>query len=213
MIKKLRDGVKVLGDGELTKALTVRAHKFSAQGPGEGSPASAARPKSSRASATRRVDRCCRASGTSGTSRTSGRGCCSPSACWPSTAWATTSPRPGINAQALIDFFEQNRANWFGLVDMFSGGNLAQGHRLRARDHAVHLGLDHPAAPHRGLALPGEAVQGRRARPPQDHPVHALRHGAALDRAVAGHRRLPGADDAQPAVPDRREPRASASSS
>ena len=31
MIKKLQDGVKVLGDGDLTKALTVRAHKFSAK--------------------------------------------------------------------------------------------------------------------------------------------------------------------------------------
>ena len=38
----------------------------------------------------------------------------------------THIPTPGINAQALIDFFEQNRGNWFGLVDMFSGGNLAQ---------------------------------------------------------------------------------------
>ncbi|HEY5908822.1 MAG TPA: preprotein translocase subunit SecY [Vicinamibacteria bacterium] len=35
-------------------------------------------------------------------------------------------PTPGINTAALIDFFEQNRANWFGLVDMFSGGNLAK---------------------------------------------------------------------------------------
>jgi preprotein translocase subunit SecY len=35
-------------------------------------------------------------------------------------------PTPGINAQSLIDFFEQNRSNWFGLVDMFSGGNLAK---------------------------------------------------------------------------------------
>ncbi len=31
IIKKLADGVKVLGDGELTKALTVRAHRFSAK--------------------------------------------------------------------------------------------------------------------------------------------------------------------------------------
>jgi large subunit ribosomal protein L15 len=31
MIKKLKDGLKVLGEGELTKALTVRAHKFSAK--------------------------------------------------------------------------------------------------------------------------------------------------------------------------------------
>jgi large subunit ribosomal protein L15 len=29
LISKVGDGVKVLGDGELTKALTVRAHKFS----------------------------------------------------------------------------------------------------------------------------------------------------------------------------------------
>lgn len=31
MIKKLADGVKVLGDGDFTKALTVRAHRFSAK--------------------------------------------------------------------------------------------------------------------------------------------------------------------------------------
>jgi large subunit ribosomal protein L15 len=30
LVGKVRDGVKVLADGELTKALTVRAHKFSA---------------------------------------------------------------------------------------------------------------------------------------------------------------------------------------
>ena len=29
MIKKLRDGVKILAKGDLTKALTVRAHRFS----------------------------------------------------------------------------------------------------------------------------------------------------------------------------------------
>jgi len=29
LVKKIEDGVKVLGDGNLTKALTVRAHKFS----------------------------------------------------------------------------------------------------------------------------------------------------------------------------------------
>jgi preprotein translocase subunit SecY len=35
-------------------------------------------------------------------------------------------PTPGINAATLIDFFRQNQANWFGLVDMFSGGNLSK---------------------------------------------------------------------------------------
>jgi large subunit ribosomal protein L15 len=29
IVKNLRDGLKVLGDGELTQAITVRAHKFS----------------------------------------------------------------------------------------------------------------------------------------------------------------------------------------
>jgi len=31
IIKRVRDGLKVLADGDLTKALTVRAHKFSAR--------------------------------------------------------------------------------------------------------------------------------------------------------------------------------------
>ncbi len=35
-------------------------------------------------------------------------------------------PTPGIDSRALVDFFDQNRTNWFGLVDMFSGGNLAK---------------------------------------------------------------------------------------
>lgn len=30
LVSKIRDGIKVLADGELTKALTVKAHKFSA---------------------------------------------------------------------------------------------------------------------------------------------------------------------------------------
>jgi large subunit ribosomal protein L15 len=29
LVKKVGDGIKILGDGELTKALTVKAHKFS----------------------------------------------------------------------------------------------------------------------------------------------------------------------------------------
>ena len=31
IVKRLRDGVKILGKGDLTKALTVRAHGFSAK--------------------------------------------------------------------------------------------------------------------------------------------------------------------------------------
>ena len=53
VIKKLRDGVKVLAEGSLTKALTVRAHKFSAEGAGDDRGRSAARPRYSRADGTR----------------------------------------------------------------------------------------------------------------------------------------------------------------
>ena len=34
-------------------------------------------------------------------------------------------PTPGINSKQLVEFFEANKSNVFGLVDMFSGGNLA----------------------------------------------------------------------------------------
>ena len=30
LVKNLKDGVKILGDGDLTKAITIHAHKFSA---------------------------------------------------------------------------------------------------------------------------------------------------------------------------------------
>ena len=45
---------------------------------------------------------------------------------------------------------------------------------LRARDHALHHGLDHPAADAGGRALAREAPQGGRGRPAEDHAVHAL---------------------------------------
>ncbi|HLE21637.1 MAG TPA: preprotein translocase subunit SecY [Vicinamibacteria bacterium] len=35
-------------------------------------------------------------------------------------------PTPGVDARALTQFFEENRATWFGFVDMFSGGNLSK---------------------------------------------------------------------------------------
>ena len=47
---------------------------------------------------------------------------------------------------------------------------------LRARDHAVHHGLDHPAAAAGRGALAREAPQGRRGRAAEDHAVHALPH-------------------------------------
>ena len=55
---------------------------------------------------------------------------------------------------------------------------------LRARHHALHLGVDHHAVDDGGVADARSAEEGRRIGPAQDHAVHALRHRRA--RAVPG---------------------------
>ena len=53
---------------------------------------------------------------------------------------------------------------------------------LLARDHALHHGLDHPAAAHGRGSVAREAAEGRRGRPAEDHAVHALPDGRARSR-------------------------------
>ena len=55
---------------------------------------------------------------------------------------------------------------------------------LRARDHALHHGLDHPAAADGRGAVAREAPQGGRGRAAEDHAVHALPHRRARLRPV-----------------------------
>ena len=61
-------------------------------------------------------------------------------------------------------------------------------HRVRARDHAVHLGVDHHAADDLRRADARGAEEGRRVGAPQDHAVHALRHARSGAVPVARHR-------------------------
>ena len=68
---------------------------------------------------------------------------------------------------------------------------------LRARDHAVHHGVDHPAAAAGGRSVAGEALQGGRGRAGAHHPVHALPDGRARVRPV---------DRLRVPVPQLREP-------
>ena len=82
----------------------------------------------------------------------------------------------------------------FGLYNMFTGGNLLAGDDLRARRDAVHQRVDHPAAADGRLAVPRADLEGRRARAPQDHAVHALPDAGAGRRAGAGHRGLARAE-------------------
>ena len=99
-------------------------------------------------------------------------------------------PTPGINTQALSILTEQAGSNLFGLYDMFSGQNLSKmtvfalGVMPYISASIILQLLDG------GLAVPRAPLEGRRARPPQDHAVHALRHDSAEHRAVARDRVL-----------------------
>ena len=55
---------------------------------------------------------------------------------------------------------------------------------LRARDHALHHRLDHPAAADGRRPVAREAAEGGRGRPGADHPVHALPDRRPRVRAV-----------------------------
>ena len=87
-------------------------------------------------------------------------------------------PSPGVD----IDAVREVQSNFGGsqhprLPQPLLGRQPRTALAVRARDHALHHGLDHPAAAHGGRPLAGEAAERRRGRPAEDHPVHALPDG------------------------------------
>jgi hypothetical protein len=60
-------------------------------------------------------------------------------------------PTPGINADALMQYFNANSGSALGLADLFYRRKPAQVHHLRARHHALHHRVDHLPAAHRHL--------------------------------------------------------------
>jgi preprotein translocase subunit SecY len=69
-------------------------------------------------------------------------------------------PSPGVDAQAIKDGVNNvGGSNILGFLNLFSGGSLSA-LPVRAGDHAVHHGVDHPAAPDGGRALPGAPPEG-----------------------------------------------------
>ena len=95
-------------------------------------------------------------------------------------ARASTCPTPGVNATALAAGVRAaRRGHAVRAVRPVRGRRLLPRDDLRAGHHAVHPRLDHPAAARRGGPVLREAAQGGRGGPEEDHPVHALRHGAA----------------------------------
>jgi hypothetical protein len=76
----------------------------------------------------------------------------------------SSNARSAAGGQGVLDF-----------IDLFSGGGAQPPRRVRARDHALHHGLDHHAAPAGGHPEARGLVQGGRERPEEDQPDHALR--------------------------------------
>ena len=102
---------------------------------------------------------------------------------------------PGVDIRALDEFAQQlHEEQHVRPVRHVHRRQPREGDDLRAGHHALHQLVDHPPAADGGLAVPGEAVEGRRARPAQDHAVHALRDDRAVRRAVARHRVFPRAE-------------------
>ena len=99
-------------------------------------------------------------------------------------------PTPGVDPMAHQRVLPGVRGLAARLPRHLLGRRAAAALRVRARDHAVHLGVDHPAAADGRLALPREALQGRGDGAQEDHAVHALRHGAALLHPGDRHRAL-----------------------
>ena len=59
-------------------------------------------------------------------------------------------PVPGIDPNVLAELFKAQQGGILGHVQHVLGRRAVALHDLRARDHAVHLGLDHHAADDRG---------------------------------------------------------------
>ena len=84
-------------------------------------------------------------------------------------------PAPGVDVDAVKEVEDNfGGSSILGFLNLFSGGSLSRLSPVRAGDHALHHGLDHPAAADRRGPLAGAPPERGRGRPAEDHPVHAL---------------------------------------
>ena len=178
-----------------TKALTVKAHAFSAV-------ARKARIAAAGGSA-EVIDRCSKVSRTRRASPSCAAGCCSRSRMLAVYRLGVAIPTPGHRRRGAGRRSSRRRSDTvLGLVNLFSGGALEQLLDLRARHHAVHQRVDHPAAadgrhPATSRRLSKEGEVGRRkitqytrygtvvlvARPELLHRIGLEQHPGARRRA------------------------------
>ena len=200
--------VKVLGRGEISRAVTVRP-TASRSRPRQRSrlravrlrpcrcpggtvvrrPRATTSPTAERADPHRPADPgatpCCRACGTCSRSRISGTRSCSRCSCWRSTGSGAHIPVPGIDvgaAQAAPGAGRERRRARVPPAVLRRRHHPVRG--VRARDHAVHHGLDHHADPGGGDPQARAVAAAGRGRPAQDHAVDPLPHDRHRDHAV-----------------------------
>ena len=168
--------VKVLAKGELTKKLTVHAHKLQRRRP-RGASRPRAAPWSGRRALASAGQRCCRRSSAPSRSRRSARSSPSRRRCSRCTASAPTCPVPGVNPSAVEQIQEQfGGGDVLSFLNVFSGGGLS-------RIALFALGIMPYITASIILQLltvvvpvAGEAPEGGRGRPAAHHAVHALPH-------------------------------------
>ena len=85
-------------------------------------------------------------------------------------------PTPGIDGARARGVLRSDAGHAARHGRPVLGREPAPADRLRARHHAVHLRLDHPAAPDGGHPLARAPREGGRGGEEEDHAVHALRH-------------------------------------
>ena len=88
-------------------------------------------------------------------------------------------PAPGVDSEQIKNYFSTQGGTVLGPAQPLLGRRPLAVLALRARDHAVRHGVDHPPAPDRRHAVARAAPEGGRGRLREDQPVHALPHDRA----------------------------------
>ena len=176
--RSARRPIKILGDGELKTALTVRAHAFSKSAEEKIT----ARRRQSRAAV---MNQFFEAFANMFRIPDLRKRILFTLAMLAVYRLGAFLPTPGINTDVLSAALPAESGLGAGHHRPVQRRQFPPADHLRAGHHALHHRLDHPAADDGGLALPRALAERRRAGPAQDHAVHALPDDPAQHRAVA----------------------------
>jgi len=215
-VKDRKGGLKVLGDGELTKAVSVAAHRFSGSAKekiekagGKAEVIVVAAKVTPQPAQGRGKEGGRREEGTALESALSRRrrvvrqrllepvqdpGAPQAASVHPGLPRGVPHRRfvtaPGVNREVMKKAIESS-GGFLNLFNLFTGGALEQLSIFALGIMPYVSAKHHPAAAHGSGAHPRKALQRGRDGAAQDHPVDALRHHRPLRRAGLRDRPLP----------------------